>query len=89
MADKTFQDFIMSKLDEIHNAKLGKMEPTHVTIGELSQALNEEMRNTLNDLFCQGKIRVGDTLNGKYILSYRWENSSRQQHTTAPTTSEH
>jgi hypothetical protein len=47
------------------------------------------MRNALNDLFCQGKINVGDTLNGKYIVSHRWENSSRQQHTTAPTTSEH
>ncbi len=89
MADKNFQDFIMSKLDEIHNAKLGKVDPTHVTIVELSKALNEEMRNALNDLFCQGKIKVGDTLNGKYILSHRWENSSRQQHTTAPTTSEH
>lgn len=89
MADKTFQDYIMSKLDEIHSAKLGKVEPTHVTLDELSKALDREMRNILNDLFCQGKINVGDTLNGKYIVSHRWENSSRQQHTTAPTTSEH
>ncbi len=89
MNDSTFQDYIMSKLDEIHSAKLGKVEPTHVTIDELSKAIDKEMRSTLNDLFCQGKINVGDTLNGKYIVSHRWENSSRQQHTTAHTTSEH
>ena len=72
MDNSTFTDYIMSKLDEIHSAKLGKVEPTHVTIDELSKALDREMRNILNDLFCQGKIKVGDTLNGKYIVSFRW-----------------
>lgn len=73
MADKNFQDYIMSKLDEIHSAKMGKVEPTHVTIEELSKALDKEMRNTHNDLYSKGKIKVGDTLNGKYIVSHRWE----------------
>jgi hypothetical protein len=89
MADKTFQDYIMSKLDELHNAKVGKIAPDYVTLNELSSAVVTELRRELNNLFSQGKIKVGDTLNGKYIVSHRWENSSRQQHTTAHTTSEH
>lgn len=89
MNNSTFTDYIMSKLDELHNAKAGKIHPDHVTLNELSSAVIDELRSELNNLFCQGKIRVGDTLNGKYIVSYKWENSSGQQHTTAPTTSEH
>lgn len=89
MNNSTFTDYIMSKLDELHNAKVGKIHPDYVTLNELSSAVIDELRSELNNLFCQGKIRVGDTLNGKYIVSYKWENSSRQQHTTAPTTSEH
>lgn len=89
MDNNTFTDYIMSKLDELHNAKVGKVEPTHVTLNELSSAINTELRKELNNLFSQGKIRVGDTLNGKYIVSHKWGNSNKQQHTTAPTTSEH
>ena len=89
MTDSTFSEYIMSKLDELHNAKVGKIAPDYVTLNELSSAVITELRRELNDMFCQGKINVGDTLNSKYIVSHRWENSSRQQHTTAPTTSEH
>ena len=88
MNNSTFTDYIMQKLDELHNAKVGKVEPTHVTLNELSSAINTELRKELNNLFSQGKIRVGDTLNGKYIVSHKWGNSNKQQHTSQPTTSE-
>ena len=79
MNNSTFTDYIMSKLDELHNAKVGKVEPTHVTLNELSSAINTELRKELNNLFSQGKIKVGDTLNGKYIVSYKWESQSHKK----------
>lgn len=79
MDSTTFTDYIMSKLDELHNAKVGKVEPTHVTLNELSSAINTELRKELNDLFSQGKIKVGDTLNRKYIVSHKWESQSHKK----------
>jgi hypothetical protein len=79
MNNSTFTDYIMSKLDELHNAKAGKIHPDYVTLNELSSAVVEELRIELNNLFCQGKIRVGDTLNGKYIVSHKWESQSHKK----------
>jgi hypothetical protein len=89
MDNNTFTDYIMQKLDELHNAKVGKIHPDYVTLNELSSVVIDELRSELNNLFCQGKIKVGDTLNGKYIVSHKWGNSNKQQHTSQPTTSEH
>ena len=79
MNNSTFTDYIMSKLDELHNAKAGKIHPDYVTLNELSSAVIDELRGELNNLFCQGKIRVGDTLNGKYIVSRKWESQSHKK----------
>lgn len=79
MDSNAFTDYIMSKLDELHNAKIGKVEPSHVTLNELSKAVNDELRKELNNLFSQGKIKVGDTLNGKYIVSNKWESQSHNK----------
>ena len=79
MDSNAFTDYIMSKLDELHNAKAGKIHPDYVTLNELSSAVVEELRSELNNLFCQGMIRVGDTLNGKYIVSHKWESQSHKK----------
>lgn len=70
-----FQDLLMSVLDEIHKSKAGKVAPDHVTMNELTSSVIEKTKKALNELYLQGKIRVGDTLNGKYIVSHRWENN--------------
>lgn len=69
-----FHEIIMSTLDRIHAEKAGKVDPSHVTMLELTRAIGEETRKALNELYQQGKIRVGETLNDKYIVSHRWEN---------------
>lgn len=79
MDNNTFTDYILQKLDELHNAKAGKVQPDHVTLNELSKAVNNELRSELNNLFCQGKIKVGDILNGKYIVSHKWESQSHKK----------
>ncbi len=66
------REYVLAKLDEIHNGKKGKVEPDHVTMIELTSAVMSELKGELNAMFKEGEITVGDTLNGKYIVKREW-----------------
>ena len=72
MNNDKFRDYILAKIDEIHESKKGKVTPTHVTLNEISGALHNELRNELNAMFKEGIIKVGNTINGKYIINNKW-----------------
>lgn len=76
MTDEQKEDFkkvVLGKLDEIHNRKLGKIEPTYVLLVELSSEIQKDIRSILNVLYFDKEIRVGEALNDKYIIRKSWE----------------
>ncbi|MBQ4009144.1 MAG: hypothetical protein II604_00400 [Bacteroidales bacterium] len=68
-----FKQIVLSKLDEIHNSKVGKIEPTYVMLVELSSAIAKDTKAILNALYFDKEIVVGETLNDKYIIRKSWE----------------
>ncbi len=68
-----FKQIVLSKLDEIHNSKVGKVEPTHVMLVELSSAIAKDTNQILNALYFDKEIVVGETLNDKYIIRKSWK----------------
>lgn len=55
---------ILNIIKHLQNAKeTAKIEPSHVLRVELTKEIN----NALNRLHKDGKIKVGDTINDKYI----------------------
>ena len=68
-----FKKIVLSKLDEIHNNKVGKIEPTYVMLVELSSAIAKDTKAILNALYFDKEIIVGETLNDKYIIRKSWE----------------
>lgn len=46
------------------NKKADRVAPTHILLTEVHSAVN----NALNQLYKEGKIQVGSTLNSKYII---------------------
>lgn len=69
-----FKQIVLSKLDEIHQKKVGKVEPTYVMLVELSTAISKDTKQILNALYFDKEIVVGETLNDKYIIRKSWEN---------------
>ena len=68
------KEVVTKKIEEIHGRKVGKVEPSIVTLMELTREINTDVRKALNSLFKEGKIRVGDTINDKYIVLTSLEN---------------
>ena len=68
-----FKQIVLSKLDEIHQKKVGKVEPTYVMLVELSTAISKDTKQILNSLYFDKEIVVGETLNDKYIIRKSWE----------------
>ena len=66
------KEYIKQKLDEIHDKKKGKVTPDHVILTELNNAVIQDIKDTLNDLYKEGEIKVGNTINGKYITRKNW-----------------
>ena len=60
-------------LEIIADKKQRNIEPTHALFKEVFDRATiegiaaDEIRNGLNELFINGEIEVGDTLNDKYI----------------------
>ena len=71
---QAFKEIVLDKLDEIHNMKVGKLEPNYVMLTELSLAISKETKAILNALYFDKEIIVGETLNDKYIIRKSWEN---------------
>ena len=67
------KEYIIKKLDEIHQSKVGKKEPDHVVLTELLLAVSKDVRSVLNELVSEGRIQSGETLNSKYIIRKEWE----------------
>lgn len=71
---QAFKEIVLGKLDEIHNEKVGKLEPNYVMLTELSLAISKETKAILNALYFDKEIIVGETLNDKYIIRKSWGN---------------
>lgn len=55
-------------INQIEADKLSKkIEPHHATLLEIEGVAKRLIRDELNQLWSDKKIRVGDTINGKYI----------------------
>lgn len=62
------REIIKEILKEVaSNKKEQGIEPTYTTLVELQLLLNERMRKELNDMWNEGKIKVGDIVKTKYI----------------------
>ena len=67
-------------LKVISEKKARNIEPTHALFKEVFDRATiegiaaDEIRNGLNELFINGEIEVGDTLNDKYIKRNEKEN---------------
>jgi len=59
---------IISQIEEDKKAR--KVFPTHSLFREIIKIYGDEKfaRNELNRLYKEGKIKVGDTINDKYVL---------------------
>jgi hypothetical protein len=57
------KDSVLSIVTELIEKKKGKIEPEIITFSELIQSI----KGSLNELYKEGKIKVGDTINDKYI----------------------
>ena len=67
------KEYIESKLEEIHASKKGKIIPDYVLEEELNRSVIKDVKKTLNEMYLDHEIRVGETLNSKYIEMYRWK----------------
>lgn len=74
IAEEGFRKFVLMKLDEIHDGKVGKVEPNYVMLTELSNAIGKSTKAILNTLYFDNEIKVGNTLNDKYIIRKSWKN---------------
>ena len=69
-----FYNIILEIINQISNEKKARnIEPTHALFKEVFDRATiegiaaDEVRNGLNELFINGEIEVGDTLNDKWI----------------------
>ena len=68
------KNIILEIINQISNEKKARnIEPTHALFKEVFDRATiegiaaDEVRNGLNELFINGEIEVGDTLNDKWI----------------------
>lgn len=73
MNNNNFKEYILSKIDEIHDEKKKRVMPSHVLFKELANEVNKDMRDILNKMFEEKEIKVGNTLNEKYIIHNTWQ----------------
>jgi hypothetical protein len=66
MSETPTQQAILSIIKQIENEKLLKyIEPHYALLSDI----NAVVRKTLNELYLQGSVKVGDTINDKWISS--------------------
>lgn len=70
--NKEFEDYVISKIEEIHGRKKGKIEPDHVLFVELQTEIIADLKTTLNKFYKEKRYKIGKTLNDKYIKDENW-----------------
>jgi len=69
---KGFEEYIVSKIEEIHGRKKGKIEPDHVLFVELQNEIIADLKSILNKFYKEKRYKIGKTLNDKYIKNEKW-----------------
>lgn len=67
------EGYIISKIDEIHAKKSGKIDPDYVLYVELVNSITSDVRSVLNKFYKEKRYIIGKTLNDKYIKDKNWE----------------
>lgn len=70
--NKGFDEYIVSKIEEIHGRKKGKVEPDFVLFVELQNEIIADLKTTLNRFYKEKRYKIGKTLNDKYIKDENW-----------------
>lgn len=72
--ENCFEEYIVSKIEEIHAKKKGdKIMPDYVLYIELTNSIFSDVKNILNKFYKEKKYIIGKTLNDKYIKDKNWE----------------
>jgi hypothetical protein len=67
------EKYLISKIDEIHANKKGKISPDYVLYVELMNSINSDIKGLLNKFYKEKRYKIGKTLNDKYIMDKKWE----------------
>lgn len=68
-----FEKYVISKIEEIHAQKVGKVEPDYVMFIELSKSIIQDLKDTLNKFYKEKKYKIEKTLNDRYIKNEDWD----------------
>jgi hypothetical protein len=64
---ENLEEYLVSKIEELHNAKKGKIEPDYVLYIDLRNEIDKDIKYVLNKFYKEKKYKIGKTLNDKYI----------------------
>jgi hypothetical protein len=70
---KNLEEYLISKINEIHERKKGKVSPDFVLYVELKNEIDKDVRNLLNKFYKEKRYKIGLTLNDKYIEDENWK----------------
>ena len=70
--DENFENYVISKINEIHEKKKGKVEPDFVRFVELQNDIISDLKTTLNKFYKEKRYKIGKTLNDRYIKDENW-----------------
>lgn len=71
--EKLLEEYLISKIEEIHSSKKGKISPDYVLYVELINSINSDIKGLLNKFYKEKRYVIGKTLNDKYIKDKKWE----------------
>lgn len=72
------KELIFSRIKEIEALKISnKKEPSYALLTEILLEFGSDARGFLNELYKEGRIKTGDTINDKYItINFEYEKTS-------------
>lgn len=70
--NEKLEEYLVSKIEEIHESKKGKIEPDYVLYVELRNEIDKDIKSLLNKFYKDKKYKIGKTLNDKYIKDENW-----------------
>jgi hypothetical protein len=69
---ENLEEYLVSKIEELHNLKKGKVEPDYVLYIDLRNEIDKDIKNILNKFYKEKRYKIGKTLNDKYIKNKEW-----------------
>ena len=69
---ENLEKYLISKINEIHESKKGKVEPDYVLYVELRNSIDKDVKDLLNKFYKEKRYKIGKTLNDKYIKDENW-----------------